>query len=190
MSPRTEKQIQELRQAKKAEICDAALFVFAQKGYHNASVSAISRQAKISKGLIYNYFKSKEELLKEIVYQGVDALFEPFRAMDEQFSEADFSLFINKIFSTLSENYDFWKLYFSILVQAEVQALVFDKIMEMAIPLFEILAQYYANRGYKNPMAMARLFTSVLDGVGLNYVIDPENYPIDEIKQLILEKFA
>ncbi|WP_459735762.1 TetR/AcrR family transcriptional regulator, partial [Peribacillus sp. N1] len=38
-----------------------------KQGYFATSISEIDNQAGISKGLLYNYYKVKEELLSEIV---------------------------------------------------------------------------------------------------------------------------
>ncbi len=51
---------------KKKQILEAALEVFIAKGYHNVNVSDIARQAGISKGALYIYFKSREELFREL----------------------------------------------------------------------------------------------------------------------------
>jgi AcrR family transcriptional regulator len=44
------------------EITDAALKVFAQRGLHNTTLDDVAKEAGISKGTIYLYFKNKEEL--------------------------------------------------------------------------------------------------------------------------------
>ena len=44
------------------EILDAAQRVFAQRGFHGASVEAVSEEAGFSTGAIYSNFKGKEEL--------------------------------------------------------------------------------------------------------------------------------
>ena len=44
---------------RKKAILDAPLQVFADEGYHNASISKIAKAAGVSKGLMYNYFESK-----------------------------------------------------------------------------------------------------------------------------------
>ncbi len=62
--PRTTKQFKDMRTERRVSILEAALHVFAEEGYHSASISKLSKYAKISKGLLYNYFESKEELLK------------------------------------------------------------------------------------------------------------------------------
>jgi TetR/AcrR family fatty acid metabolism transcriptional regulator len=47
-------------------ILDAAVKVFADKGYYGARVSDIAREAGIAYGLVYHYFKNKEDLLISI----------------------------------------------------------------------------------------------------------------------------
>jgi len=54
------------RKDKRALILDAAIKVFAQKGYHGSRVSDIAREADIAYGLVYHYFKNKEEILHTI----------------------------------------------------------------------------------------------------------------------------
>jgi AcrR family transcriptional regulator len=56
-----------MRQTSKQKILEAALELFAYDGYHTTSISKVARKANVSKGLIYNYFESKEELLKSML---------------------------------------------------------------------------------------------------------------------------
>ncbi|MDY6794947.1 MAG: TetR/AcrR family transcriptional regulator [Actinomycetota bacterium] len=44
-------------------IIDAALKVFGEKSYYNATISEIAREAGVSEATIYEYFGSKEDLL-------------------------------------------------------------------------------------------------------------------------------
>ncbi|RLA29087.1 MAG: TetR family transcriptional regulator [Gammaproteobacteria bacterium] len=50
-----------------AEITAAAIEVFAEKGYDGTRVDDVARRAGISKGLLYLYFKTKEELFKAVI---------------------------------------------------------------------------------------------------------------------------
>ena len=70
--PKTPKQFEDMRTERRIAILEAALHVFAQEGYHSASISKVSKYAKISKGLLYNYFESKEELLKILIGSLID----------------------------------------------------------------------------------------------------------------------
>src|SRR5262245_15390074 len=48
---------------KRARILDAAVLVFAEKGFYGAKVAEIAREAGVADGTIYLYFKSKDDLL-------------------------------------------------------------------------------------------------------------------------------
>ena len=54
------------RGRKRERILDAAIRVFARRGYHGARVSDIAAEAGIAYGLVYHYFKNKDELLDTI----------------------------------------------------------------------------------------------------------------------------
>src|SRR5205807_9970398 len=60
---RTPKVVEDRRE----QIIDAAMHVFAQKGFTRATNKDIAREAGITPGLIYHYFDSKEALLKAII---------------------------------------------------------------------------------------------------------------------------
>lgn len=57
---------EEKRRQRKTDILKTALGLFSQKGYYATSIDDITREAGISKGLIYTYFKSKEEIFFEL----------------------------------------------------------------------------------------------------------------------------
>ena len=48
-------------------ILDAALAVFSERGYHDASIDEIAGEAGVSKALIYEHFSSKQELYGELI---------------------------------------------------------------------------------------------------------------------------
>jgi len=61
-------------QERPEEILEAALTVFAEKGYRPATMDAIAREAGITKGTIYLYFASKEDLFVSMVRSKLRAL--------------------------------------------------------------------------------------------------------------------
>ena len=48
---------------KRRLILDAAIHVFARKGFHSCRVSDVADEAGVAYGLVYHYFQSKEEIL-------------------------------------------------------------------------------------------------------------------------------
>jgi TetR/AcrR family transcriptional regulator, fatty acid metabolism regulator protein len=51
---------------KRRQILDAAIHVFARQGFHACRVSDIADEAGVAYGLVYHYFKSKDEVLNEL----------------------------------------------------------------------------------------------------------------------------
>ena len=75
------------RLARRSEMLDAALVVFAEKGYAGASVDEIAERAEFGKGTIYNYFPDgKDELYLTLFEERVVAGLR--RVIDESFPPA------------------------------------------------------------------------------------------------------
>jgi TetR/AcrR family transcriptional regulator, fatty acid metabolism regulator protein len=51
---------------KRRQILDAAIRVFARQGFHATRVSDIADEASVAYGLVYHYFRSKDEVLNEL----------------------------------------------------------------------------------------------------------------------------
>jgi TetR/AcrR family fatty acid metabolism transcriptional regulator len=66
---------------KRAIILDAATTVFARTGYHGSRVSDIAREAGIAYGLVYHYFKNKEEILDTIFQERWSGFLEAVEAI-------------------------------------------------------------------------------------------------------------
>jgi len=59
---------------KRARILDAAVKVFAERGFHSATVAGIARAAGVADGTIYLYFKGKDDLLLRLFDESMTAL--------------------------------------------------------------------------------------------------------------------
>lgn len=51
---------------RRRQILDAAIRVFAREGFYACRVSDIAREAGVAYGLVYHYFRSKEQVLNEL----------------------------------------------------------------------------------------------------------------------------
>src|ERR1700744_1454649 len=61
------------KQARPAEILDAALKVFAEKGVAGARMEDIAARAGVTKGAIYLYFENKKAVFKTLVRESIGA---------------------------------------------------------------------------------------------------------------------
>ena len=189
--PKTPEQFEKIREAKRKQIMDAALELFANKGYHSASISKIASNAGISKGLMYNYFESKEALVLAIFDLGMEqltALFDPNK--DGVLTEDEFDFFVKRTFDTIQNNNSYWKLYFSIILQPLVSVMVKGRYEEILMESMQILVKYFEKKDVKDPMAEAILFGATIDGISMNYLLSPDMFPLDEMKEAIIEKFG
>lgn len=53
--------------SKREAILAAALHVFSEKGYHPATIDEIAERAGVGKGTVYSYFRSKAELMEQLI---------------------------------------------------------------------------------------------------------------------------
>lgn len=70
----------QLEDVRRTQILEAAARVFARKGFDRATITEIAQAAGLSEGSIYNYFRSKEELLVHIPRQLVQPALMPLGA--------------------------------------------------------------------------------------------------------------
>jgi len=182
--PRTEKQFEEIREERKIQIKDVALAIISEEGVQNTSISKIAERAGISKGLLYNYYESKEELIKEIMFDGIDRITEVFDPdRDGTLTHDEAIYFINGLFDILKSNLRYWRLYFSVMLQPNVMVIIRDKLLEKLQPYIKVIMSYYINKGSDNPEADTRLVLAALDGLCFNYVLDPKHFPLEDIKK-------
>ena len=99
-----EPRFQRRKEDRPAEITAAALAAFAENGYAATRVDEVAKRAGVSKGLLYLYFKTKEELFKAVIRSfispRIDALISNIEASDlsaEEFIRGPFLDFARSI---------------------------------------------------------------------------------------------
>ena len=74
----------EIKREKEAAIFRSALKVIKERGFHKARMADIAAEAGISYGLVYHYFKSKEDLFEAILKSWWGGLFDLMKALSEK----------------------------------------------------------------------------------------------------------
>lgn len=192
MSPRSTPQLQHIRELKKQVILEAALKVFSASGFKGATIDMIAREAGIAKGLLYNYYKSKEELLDALIVFGLD---KAIRFMDQMpggipDSKEAFGAGVRAMAALFLAEGNFWRLYSLVLLQSDMAARFRNHIEAFLKQYLEVYIGYFQKRGSSNPFAEAMLFGAVLDGVMFDLLVAPEHYPMDSVIEMIIEKFG
>jgi AcrR family transcriptional regulator len=73
---------------KRRLILDAAIRVFARRGFHRCRVSDIAREADVAYGLVYHYFRSKDEVLDTLFTERWTLLLDAIAETDRSDSSA------------------------------------------------------------------------------------------------------
>jgi AcrR family transcriptional regulator len=68
---------------KRRVILDAAVRVFARRGFNGCRVSDIADEAGVAYGLVYHYFRSKDEVLDTLFLERWNVMLEVIRDLDE-----------------------------------------------------------------------------------------------------------
>lgn len=73
------------KQARPGELLDAALALFVEKGFAATRVEEVAARAGVSKGTLFLYFQSKEELFKAVVHENLAGRFVEWNEEFERF---------------------------------------------------------------------------------------------------------
>ena len=190
MSPRTKAQFEEIRQKSRENIENIALELFALKGYHATSISQIAEKAGISKGLLYNYYESKEHLLEIIVMKVYDEIIRIVQMSTNLPAEKQIEQMIIQTTDHLKKNITFWRLYLFLVHQSDVQKKMQALYEKMRDDYMNFVIKLFEEIGSKNPEMEAMMLGTLFDGIGLNYVTAPDGYPIDEMSDYLIEVFV
>lgn len=188
MSPRSAEQFDDIRKQKKELIMGVALELFAENGYHSTSISQIAKKAGISKGLTYNYFESKKDILDEIIKKGFLSIYSDFDLNnDGVLSEEEFRHFVKHTFTIMRENVEFWKLYFSLMFQPKVTESFQHDYSDATKNIFNIFYQFIANSGSKDPESDMLVISAMLKGAYITGVTAPHIFTPEILEEKIID---
>jgi len=190
MSPRTKVQFEEIRQKSRENIENIALELFAIKGYHATSISQIAEKAGISKGLLYNYYKSKEHLLDSVIMKVYDEIMRIVQMSENLPAEKQIEQMIIQTINHLKKNITFWRLYLFLVHQSDVHKKLSELYEKMRDDYLNYVVKLFKEMGSNNPTMEALMLGTMFDGIGLNYVTAPESYPLDEMSNYMIEIFV
>jgi TetR/AcrR family transcriptional regulator, fatty acid metabolism regulator protein len=69
---------------KRRVILDAAIHVFARRGFHHCRVSDVADEAGVAYGLVYHYFDSKEEILNTLFLERWQVMLDEIATIDRE----------------------------------------------------------------------------------------------------------
>ena len=107
---------------RKSELLDAAQELFFEKGYEKTSVNTIIKKVGVSKGTFYYYFKSKVDLLDDLVEKRADQLMESWEEIiaDENLNGLEkLNMILGSRENTDTADIELAKLYLKVMYKDE-----------------------------------------------------------------------
>jgi AcrR family transcriptional regulator len=188
MSPRTKLAYGRMRDERIDEITAAAYLAFSKKGYSATMIEDIAKAANISKGLIYHYFDSKDELFTALVKRAMEGALKlihnasarpgsPWNRLHWLTTEI-----VARAKGAPEEFLIIMQAYTTEAVPQEVRAMAAQYIMTGSQTIRELIVEGQAAGQViaGDPDRLAMTLTACLQGLVLNAVI-----PIDQVSDLL-----
>ena len=161
-----------LQERRRAEILEAAGRVFVEKGFHQATTADLARAAGVSMGLLYRYFKSKDDLVLQFAGQERDETLrriERFAAAEDWQRELDALL---EVLVTEAFRVEGARLAFEVVAEASRNKVLHERLVADDLTLRRALTnavRQHQTRGTMNAalnaQMTAELITALFDGL-------------------------
>lgn len=184
---------EEYKEQKKKDVLTSAMACFAEKGYQAATIDDIVAHSGMSKGALYNYFKSKEEIYLALQEEATKKTFE---RLHQNFTpEMTASEKLHQLFSMnaalpfqeektrkwASVQLEFW-------INASRNPELKEKMRER-LAMYRTLGKAIIQEGQAtgefrkdaDQEVIAESFWALLDGAFLHVLVDEEAYPFKNL---------
>lgn len=191
------------KEKKKEEIILAALKVFAEKGFYKTTIADISKEAGIGKGTVYEYFRTKEEILGkgfEFLAQGLNSFMDELENKEisplgkiQCLIENTFTEFTKFGDGLLKVIMDFWaegvkSNHPDILGFIDLKNF-YQRYREMIAKIIQEGIEEGEFRSC-NAVMEASILIASMDGLTLQWIMDPELCTIEDLTNSIISHFT
>jgi AcrR family transcriptional regulator len=172
------------RQQTRDYLLEAAARVFAERGFHGASLDQVAAAAGFTKGAVYSNFKNKEDLFLALLeanqQREMDALHATIDASDvpPEARLSDFAHLIGNQSTDLGENWTI--LYQEFSLYAMRNATAREKLARFEAVTIEKVAELIRNEQARQGLTpeqtdhVARLIVALMNGIGIMRALNPD----------------
>lgn len=161
------------KETARSQIIGAALEVFSSKGYFRSTMDDIAKKLGVSKGALYLYFKSKEDLLKEIQASSRENVRLQLReAFEHQDPVKGAGVFFDRVFQGLAPNLNGVYDTFSLAVHDEKLRKILRDDHEKDVKIIEDFLDEQTRKGTISPKIEKHLLAQLFIGLSFNVLVD------------------
>jgi AcrR family transcriptional regulator len=176
----------------KRAIFETAIKIFSTNGYDGATMDDMAANAGVAKGTLYYHFKSKEELFKFIITEGMEIIKEQIHeaAEKEGDSLSKLKAICRQQLSLVYENKDFFKVVMSQLWgqeirQLELRVIINNYIHSIEEHLKKAMEDGVVKKG--DPYFMSYTFFGAMCSAAVYELINKDESNLDEITDSLMK---
>ncbi len=168
---------------KKELILKKSLELFSSKGFKATSTRSIADLAKVSEGLIFKHFKSKNGLLSELLKIGASkSTPEIQKIKNSEDPKVVISSCIKLFLNIKKEDYPYWRLYYANGFEENSQTIGLDPLLKKTV------MEAFKKLGHVKTELEAELLLNSLDGLMIK-MLTINDYDPEAQVNLILKKY-
>lgn len=195
MTPRNKELNEKVKDERREQILSNSLRLFAKKGLAATKITDISKATGISQGLLYHYYKSKDEIFIELLREGYNKMIEAALGLESLplTPLEKIKMAIEKLLQGFEENKD-TAYYYLLINQASIFEAIPDEAKEIVKSrslLHEVITRIITagqkDGTFKNydPKDMAVVFWTSLNGLAIYNAIQGEDFKPPDANILI-----
>jgi len=180
-----------MNKSREERLVEAALSLFGERGYHGASVSQIAARAGVAKGLFYHYFESKQDLLVRLAEMRLDEWSELIELLEGGGEPRQrLEQLVDFLFRELAQQPERLRLLLGVYLTEDGVAAIaeaMDRSSDRFCQLEGAQEQLFVDLGW--PTEESIFFRSLVQGISLEYLLDPIHYPLALMRAELLRRY-
>jgi len=184
----------------RSKILSAATKLFLSKDYHTTTTQEVAKLAGVSKGTVFNHFKTKDELVYETLIFVIDKEMAPlFETIPTLPPEIAIRELVNWTFEVSKDTSGVMWLMLQLAVEgiqkepSEISKRLNEKLIGLLEESINQAAPLFESLGFPDPRSASQLFFALLDGIGGHLFIFKDtrtDEEIERVKDLIIQLFT
>ncbi|NJK98867.1 MAG: hypothetical protein HC905_31685 [Bacteroidales bacterium] len=90
----------------------------------------------------------------------------------------------------IKENRKIWKLYIAISFQPSVYKTIEKRSKELFEPMLSTMNSYFKENRFENPQLETFIFSALMDGIAMDYIMAPDIYPLDDVVNELKNRYC
>lgn len=175
---------QEKAEITKKKILNNAIKLFGENSYEGTTVKEIAIASKVSQGLLYNYFESKEHLLIEIFEFAKEEIQLTFKSTDD-LHILTLEKYFDNIIDATTKNQNLWRIIHTVKFNKVLTKLLKTQIKDFNTFILNLLQDLIIKTNPNCTQEELKLYFAAIDGLVAHSLII-KNYDLkSEFQELI-----